>query len=182
MITKVITRGYFLQNINVHGNFCSRRCWNKTLKGKHLISASTIGSSAAGRAEGVSKLPSCEVIGTFWLHVSVSRTALICFSGGQSASCLDLPTEPLPSIEGSGEERSSVVTGGHPISLVCFEVLGRSSTLRDFLPRFRWCPVVSSLLLRLLDRGRWTRSFSSLVSFNCSPAQDVRTRSVKLGI
>lgn len=136
-----------------------------------------VGSSVAGRAEGVSKLPGCEVIGTFWLHVSVSRTALRCFSGGQSASCLDLPTELLPYIEGSGEECSSVVTGGRLISLVCFEVLGRSSTLPDFLPRFRWCPVVSSLLLRLLDRGRWTRSFSSLVSFNCSPAQDVRTRS-----
>lgn len=108
-------------------------------------------------------------------YVSVSRTTLRCFSGGQSASCLDLPTDLLPSIEGSAEERSSVVTGGRPISLVCSEVLGRSSTLRDFLPRFHWCPVVSSLLLRLLDRGRWTRSFSSLVSFNCSPPQDVRT-------
>ena len=70
------------------------------------------------------------------IHVSVSRTALRCFSGGQSASCLDLPTELLPSIEGSGEERSSVVTGGRPISLVCFEVLGRSSTLRDFYHAF----------------------------------------------
>ena len=94
-----------------------------------------VGSSVAGRAEGVSKLPGCEVIGTFWLHVSVSRTALRRFSGGQSASCLDPPTELLPSIEGSGEERSSVVNGGRPISLFCFEVLGRSSTLRNFLPR-----------------------------------------------
>ena len=111
------------------------------------------------------------------IHVSVSRTALRCFSGGQSASCLDLPTELLPSIEGSGEERSSVVTGGCPISVVCFEVLGRSSTLRGFLPRFRWCPVVSSFLLCLLDRGHWTRSFSSLVSFICLPVQDVWTRS-----
>ena len=112
-----------------------------------------------------------------WLPVSVSRTALRCFSGRQSASCLDLPAELLPSIEGSGEERSSVVTGDCPISLVCFKVLGRSSTLQDFLPRFCWCPVVSSLLLRLLDRGHWTRSFSSHVSFICSPVQDVWTRS-----
>ena len=94
---------------------------------------------------------------------------------GQSASCLDLPTELLPSIEGSGEEHSSVVTGGRPTSLVCLEGFGRSSTLQDFLPRFRLCPVVSSMLLRLLDRGHWTRSFSSLVSFNCSQVQDVRT-------
>ena len=120
-------------------------------------------SSVAGRAEGVSKLPGCEVIGTFWLHVSVSRPALRCFSAGQSASCLDLPTELLSSIEGSGEERSSIVTGGRPITLVCFQVLGRSSTLRNF---FTTLSLVSSSVL-FVASFTWPWPMDKVLFFTC---------------